>query len=117
MPAGPYFFGIEGWKLVAGHFAERHGLILIVALGESIVAIGAGAEGEVDAGIVVRRGARHGGRRPRCGGCTSTSVALVAERRLAAAAPGREQNAMARDSYSVPALPDGRPGSCSSPSG
>ena len=27
-------------------------------------------------------------------------VALVAERRLAAAAPGREQNAMARDSYS-----------------
>ena len=42
--AGPYFFGAEGWKLVPGHFAERHGLIIIIALGESIVAIGAGAE-------------------------------------------------------------------------
>ena len=43
--AGPYFFGAEGWKLVPSHFAERHGLILIIALGESIVAIGAGVEG------------------------------------------------------------------------
>ena len=40
---GPYFFGSEGWKLVPGHFAERHGLIVIIALGESIVAIGVGA--------------------------------------------------------------------------
>jgi low temperature requirement protein LtrA len=31
------------WRLrSAGHFAERHGLIIIVALGESIVAIGVG---------------------------------------------------------------------------
>ena len=36
-----------------GHFAERHGLIIIIALGESIVAIGVGAEGDVDAGIIV----------------------------------------------------------------
>ena len=43
--AGPYFFGSEGWKLVPGHFAERHGLIVIIALGESIVAIGVGAPG------------------------------------------------------------------------
>ena len=50
--AGPYFFGVEGWKLVPGHFAERHGLIVIIALGESIVAIGVGAEAGVDAGIV-----------------------------------------------------------------
>ena len=35
-----------------GHFAERHGLIVIIALGESIVAIGVGAEGGVDAGVV-----------------------------------------------------------------
>ena len=42
--AGPYFFGAEGWKIVPEHFAERHGLILIIALGESIVAIGAGVE-------------------------------------------------------------------------
>ena len=48
--SGPLFFGVEGWKLVPGHFAERHGLILLIALGESIVAIGVGAEHVVDAG-------------------------------------------------------------------
>jgi low temperature requirement protein LtrA len=33
-----------GWRLnAAGHFAERHGLIIIIAIGESIVAIGASA--------------------------------------------------------------------------
>jgi low temperature requirement protein LtrA len=35
--------GIGGWRLSPGHFAERHGLIVIIALGESIVAIGVGA--------------------------------------------------------------------------
>jgi low temperature requirement protein LtrA len=54
--AEPYLFGAEGWKLVPSHFAERHGLILIIA--------------------------------------------LVAERGLAQAAVGREQNEIARDSYS-----------------
>jgi len=40
---GTYLGGARGWRLRApGHFAERHGLILIVALGESIVAIGVG---------------------------------------------------------------------------
>ena len=33
---GPYFFGLDGWQLVPGHFAERHGLIIIIALGESV---------------------------------------------------------------------------------
>jgi len=97
--AGPYFFGAEGWRLVAGHFAERHGLIIIVALGESLVAIGAGAEGDVDAGIAAAAA---------LGVAVAAAlwwlyfdvVALVAERRLAAAAPGRQQNEIARDSYS-----------------
>ena len=41
--AGTFLAGSGGWRLPApGHFAERHGLILIVALGESIVAIGVG---------------------------------------------------------------------------
>src|SRR3954454_8968532 len=39
--AGPCFYAPEGWKLVPGHFAERHGLIVLIALGESIVAVGA----------------------------------------------------------------------------
>ena len=33
--AGPLFIDTSGWRLVPGHFAERHGLIIIVALGES----------------------------------------------------------------------------------
>ncbi len=40
---GMYAAGAEGWRLPSpGHFAERHGLIVIVAIGESIVAIGLG---------------------------------------------------------------------------
>lgn len=97
--AGPYFFGAEGWKLVPRHFAERHGLILIVALGESIVALGIGASGELDLGI----------------GATAVLgvflaaglwwtyfdvVALISARRLSEAPAGRVQNELARDSYS-----------------
>lgn len=37
-------FGVEGWHVHAEHFAERFGLVVIIALGESIVAIGVGAE-------------------------------------------------------------------------
>jgi low temperature requirement protein LtrA len=52
--AGPYFSGTSGWVLSPGHFAERYALIVIIALGESIVAIGVGAEGaELDAGVLV----------------------------------------------------------------
>jgi low temperature requirement protein LtrA len=96
---GPYFFGVEGWKLVPGHFAERHGLIVLIALGESIVAIGVGAQAHVDAGVVVAAV---------LGMAVASAlwwlyfdvVALVAARRLAHATPGRERNAIARDSFS-----------------
>jgi low temperature requirement protein LtrA len=37
--------GVDGWKVEPSHFAERHGLIVIIALGESIVALGVGAQG------------------------------------------------------------------------
>ena len=95
----PYMFGSEGWRLRPGHFAERHGLIIIIALGESIVAIGVGASGEVDAGVVAAA---------TLGMAVAAAlwwlyfdvVALVAERRLSQAAVGREQNEIARDSYS-----------------
>ncbi len=102
--AGPYFFGAEGWKLVPQHFAERHGLIIIIALGESIVAIGAGADAALTFGIATAA----------VFGITLAAaqwwayfdvVALVAARRLARAAPGREQNEIARDSYSYLHLP------------
>jgi low temperature requirement protein LtrA len=97
--AGPYFFGSEGWRLVAAHFAERHGLIIIIALGESIVAIGVGVGGELSFGQ---------GTAAVLGVALAAAmwwlyfdvVALVAARRLARAEPGRIQNEMARDSYS-----------------
>ena len=96
---GPYFFGAEGWKLAPHHFSERHGLIVIIALGESIVAVGVGADARVDGGIVVAA---------ILGTAVAAAlwwlyfdiVALVAARRLAKAQVGRDQNEMARDSYS-----------------
>jgi low temperature requirement protein LtrA len=97
--AGPYFFGSEGWQLVPGHFAERHGLILIIALGESIVAIGVGASGALDLGI---------GTAAVLGVFLAAAlwwiyfdvVALISARRLSEAEAGRVQNELARDSYS-----------------
>jgi low temperature requirement protein LtrA len=35
----------RGWHISPAHFAERHGLIVIIALGESLVALGVGASG------------------------------------------------------------------------
>ena len=43
----PYFIGQKGFRLHPAHMVERHGLLVIVALGESVVAIGIGAHGEV----------------------------------------------------------------------
>ena len=40
-----YLHRIEMHSIAAGHFAERHGLVVIVAIGESIVAIGVGFAG------------------------------------------------------------------------
>jgi low temperature requirement protein LtrA len=95
----PYLFGSEGWKLRPSHFAERHGLIIIIALGESIVAIGVGAHGHVDAGVVAAAvlGIAVAGA---LWWLYFDVVALVAERRLTNAAVGREQNEIARDSFS-----------------
>lgn len=96
---GPYLFGADGWRLVPGHFAERHGLIVIIALGESIVAVGIGAKVVIGAGVVVTAV---------LGVVVAAALwwayfdvsAIVAGRRLARAAEGRERNEIARDSYS-----------------
>ena len=101
---GPFLFGADGWKLIPTHFADRHGAIIIIALGESIVAIGAGATAHVDAGVVaaavlgmVVAGALWW--------LYFDIVAIVAARRLTQAAEGRERNEIARDSYSYLHLP------------
>jgi len=84
---------------VPGHFAERHGLIVLIAIGESIVSVGAGATHELDAGVITAA---------ILGIVVAAAfwwlyfdvVAVVATRKLASAPVGRVQNAMARDSYS-----------------
>jgi low temperature requirement protein LtrA len=42
---GPLFVDPSGWRVHPAHFVERHGLIVIIAIGESLVAIGLGARG------------------------------------------------------------------------
>jgi low temperature requirement protein LtrA len=96
---GPFLFGQEGWKLAPGHFAERHGLIVIIALGESVVAIGVGAKASIDAGVVLASV---------LGVIVAAALwwvyfdvtSIVAARHLAEAPEGHEQNGIARDSYS-----------------
>jgi low temperature requirement protein LtrA len=96
--------GTGGWRVQAGHFAERHGLIVIIALGESIVALGVGAGGlALDAGIVA--GALLG---VAVAGALWWAyfdvVAIVGGRRLAAAGGDRRVR-IARDSYTYLHLP------------
>lgn len=94
----------EGYDVSPGHFAERHGLIIIIALGESIVSVGAGAPaGAIDTAVIAAAV---------CGVMISAFlwwvyfdvVAIVAERRLHAAT-GSERASLARDSYSYLHLP------------
>jgi low temperature requirement protein LtrA len=90
----------RGYHLHTEHFVERHGLIIIIALGESIVALGIGASsttelegGEIAAALL--------------GVVVASSLwwtyfdvtALVAERRLRSL-EGAERARLARDSFS-----------------
>ncbi|MFC5973912.1 low temperature requirement protein A [Halomarina salina] len=96
--------GVDGFHVRAGHFVERHRLIMIIALGESLIAIGVGAEDLVlDLGVVLTA----------LLGIVLVMafwwlyfdyVVLAAEQRLAAEPPtGRA--VLARDSYSYLHLP------------
>jgi low temperature requirement protein LtrA len=51
---GPVVVGVgRGWRVAPEHFAERHGLIILIALGESLIAIGLGAGLELGTGVLV----------------------------------------------------------------
>src|ERR1700730_1904196 len=53
----PVIRGNRGFDIGAAHFVERHGLVLLIAIGESVVAIGIGASHlPVDGGLVVAAG-------------------------------------------------------------
>lgn len=102
---GTMLGGAGGWRLrSAGHFAERHGLILIVALGESIVSIGIGvAELPISWPIVVAStlGLVVSG----ClWWCYFDTQAIASEHALAAL-EGEPRARMGRDAYSYLHLP------------
>ena len=95
--------GGRGWRIAPEHFAERHGLIVLIALGESIVALGVGAGFELDAGVIVAAVL----------GIVVVSalwwlyfdVAAILVRGRLAQARGVEQARLARDAYSYLHLP------------
>ena len=102
--AGPLFIDPSGWRLIPGHFAERHGLIVIVALGESIVAIGVGAGAGVDGGVIA---AAVLGMAVACAQWWAyfDVTAPAAARRLAELEPVGVRNRLARDAFSYLHLP------------
>ena len=102
---GTILAGANGWRVnSASHFAERHGLIIIIALGESIVAIGAGvAQLPISWSIIAASTLGL-----TLAGCMWWAyfdvVALVAERVLRRARD-EERARLARDSYSYLHMP------------
>ncbi len=96
----PFLFFAEGWKLMPSHFAERYGLIVIIALGESIVSIGVGAHEIVDGGVIAAS-VLGVGLAAALWWLYFDVIVWLGERRLSQAMPGKEQNELARDSYSI----------------
>ena len=100
----PLIIGTRGWELSPHHFAERHGLVIIIALGESLVALGVGVSDQLYdfrtiVAVVI--------------GFVSIAclwwlyfdvVAIAAERRLASVDVETRTN-LARDSYNYLHLP------------
>ena len=93
----------RGWRVAPAHFAERHGLIILIALGESIIAIGVGAEFKLVTGVLVTAAL----------GMVVVSalwwlyfdVAAIFARRRLIQATGVERARLARDAYSYLHLP------------
>jgi low temperature requirement protein LtrA len=101
---GPLAGGGSGWDVRPAHFAERHGLILIIALGESFIAIGVGAAGMgIGTGVIVTAV---------LGLVVATSFWLgyfdffaIRGQQMLAEARGARRVALARDVYSYLHLP------------
>ncbi|HKP18162.1 MAG TPA: low temperature requirement protein A [Gaiellaceae bacterium] len=101
---GPAIIGAgRGWRIAPEHFAERHGLIVLIALGESIIAIGVGAGFDLDAGVILAAAL----------GILLVSalwwlyfdVAAILARTQLMRARGVDQARLARDGYSYLHLP------------
>jgi low temperature requirement protein LtrA len=96
--------GSTGWRLHPSHFAERHGLVIIIALGEAFIAIGIGATGiGIGLGEVVAA---------TLGLLVATSFWLayfdffsIRGERILIDSEGTERAAFGRDAYSYAHLP------------
>lgn len=101
---GPAVFGAgRGWRVAPEHFAERHGLIVLIALGESIISIGVGAGFDLVTRVIVAAAL----------GIVVISalwwlyfdVAAILSRMRLTQAGGVQQAVLARDAYSYLHLP------------
>lgn len=95
-----YVRGVAGFHVDVGHFVERYRLVVIIALGESVVAIGLGAEALELVGTVLLAALLGIVLVVTLWWLYFDYVILAAERRLAAA-DEEERTLLARDSYSV----------------
>jgi low temperature requirement protein LtrA len=101
---GPLLGDLSGWRLQPDHFVERHGLIVIIAIGESLVAIGLGArDTRLGAGVIVAAV---------LGLVVVTSLWLayfdffqIRGRQILADRSGTERTGLARDVYTYLHLP------------
>jgi low temperature requirement protein LtrA len=101
---GPLLGGSSGWRVQPAHFVERHGLIVIIAIGESLVAIGLGERSAgLGADVIVAAV---------LGFVVATSFWLayfdffpIRGRQLLADRSGAERTALARDIYTYLHLP------------
>ena len=96
---GGGLIGLGGWSLMPTHFAERHNLVIILALGESIIALGVGTHVDLTTPVTVA---------VVLGVALASAlwwiyfdvVAIVTEQRLERVPAGIERNRLARDCYS-----------------
>ncbi|MCA1843367.1 MAG: low temperature requirement protein A, partial [Actinobacteria bacterium] len=95
---GPAVIGMgSGWRIAPEHFAERHGLIILIALGESIIAIGVGAGFKLRTAVIVA--AMLGMVVVSALWWLYFDVAAVFARRRLREASGIDQARLARDAY------------------
>jgi low temperature requirement protein LtrA len=101
---GPLLGGLSGWRVQPAHFVERHGLIVIIAIGESLIAIGLGARStEFGTGVIVAAV---------LGLVVATSFWLayfdffpIRGQQMLADRSGAQRTALARDAYTYLHLP------------
>jgi len=101
---GPNLGGLGGWRVYPAHFAERYGLIVIIAIGESLGSIGFGARSTpLDTRVIV--GVILGFVSAASFWLAYFDYASGGVRDLLAKKGGTEQVAFARDVYTYAHLP------------